>query len=65
MEFDENQGLKSSPKKPWHTSSYSNSQGACFEVAEGAITGIRDSQNRHLGHLDVPASEWNAFRAAA
>ncbi|MFB8766438.1 DUF397 domain-containing protein [Nocardiopsis alba] len=45
----------------WHKSSYSGNQGACVEVAEGRVTGIRDTQNRELGHLDVPASEWNAL----
>ncbi|MDT0329543.1 DUF397 domain-containing protein [Nocardiopsis lambiniae] len=50
----------------WHTSSYSNQQGGhCVEVAEGAVTAVRDTQNRHLGHLDVPAAEWTALLRTA
>jgi hypothetical protein len=45
----------------WHKSSYSGQQGHCVEVAEGLVTGIRDTQNRELGHLDVPAPEWTAL----
>ncbi|MBV2365117.1 DUF397 domain-containing protein [Streptomonospora nanhaiensis] len=49
----------------WHKSSYSGGQGgACVEVAEGAQTLVRDTQNRHLGHLAFPAAEWDAFLAA-
>ncbi|MDA0566982.1 DUF397 domain-containing protein [Streptomonospora sp. S1-112] len=46
----------------WHKSSYSGGQGgACVEVAEGARTLVRDTQNRHLGLLAFPAREWSAF----
>jgi hypothetical protein len=46
----------------WHKSSYSGGNGGdCVEVAEGAVTGIRDTQNRELGHLAVPAGEWAAL----
>ncbi|USY22376.1 DUF397 domain-containing protein [Nocardiopsis exhalans] len=45
----------------WYKSSYSSGSGSCVEVAEGLATGIRDTQNRNLGHLDVPATEWNAL----
>ena len=52
--------------RPWHKASYSGGSGSCVEVAEGHTTGIRDTQNRDLGHLDFPATEWtalvNAFR---
>lgn len=48
----------------WHTSSYTNDRGACVEVAEGPVTGVRDSKNRHLGALYFDASEWRAFVAA-
>ena len=46
----------------WHKSSYS--QGGhqeCVEVAEGRTTALRDTRNRHLGHLEFPATEWKAF----
>ncbi|MEU0242279.1 DUF397 domain-containing protein [Nocardiopsis sp. NPDC006198] len=48
----------------WHKSSYSGQQGHCVEVAEGLVTGIRDTQNRDLGHLTTQASEWTALLAA-
>ncbi|GAA1451013.1 DUF397 domain-containing protein [Nocardiopsis tropica] len=50
--------------RSWHKSSCSGQQGHCVEVAEGLVTGIRDTQNRELGHLDVPAPEWNALMNA-
>ncbi|MEC3895974.1 DUF397 domain-containing protein [Nocardiopsis alba] len=45
----------------WHKSSYSANGANCVEVAEGPVTGIRDTQNRELSRLDVPATEWNAL----
>ncbi|OLT26884.1 DUF397 domain-containing protein [Nocardiopsis sp. CNR-923] len=46
----------------WHKSSYSDGRGGnCVEVKEGLPTAVRDSQNRELGHLDVPAHEWAAL----
>ncbi len=51
-----NQGPKS-----FHKSSYSQGASNCVEVAEGSVTAVRDTQNRHLGHLDVPATEWAAL----
>jgi hypothetical protein len=49
----------------WHKSSYSTANTAnCVEVAEGAVTLVRDTQNRDLGILEVPAREWAAFVAA-
>ncbi|WP_150252285.1 DUF397 domain-containing protein [Nocardiopsis deserti] len=48
----------------WHKSSYSGGDGGnCVEVAEGSVTGIRDTQNRELGHLTVAALEWAAVLA--
>lgn len=49
----------------WHKSSYSNQTGgACVEVAETpAAVLVRDTQHRHLGHLDFTPSEWVAFLA--
>jgi hypothetical protein len=51
-------------KRSWHKSSYSGNQGACVEVREGVVTGIRDTQNRDLGHLTAQAFEWTALLAA-
>ncbi|MFC7328478.1 DUF397 domain-containing protein [Marinactinospora rubrisoli] len=49
-------------KEIWHKSSYSGGQGGeCVEVAEGRVSQVRDTQNRHLGHLDFPAREWILF----
>lgn len=46
----------------WHKSTYSDGGGGhCVEVAEGPVTGIRDTQHRDLGHLAVPAPEWAAL----
>ncbi|MFW5420119.1 DUF397 domain-containing protein [Nocardiopsis sp. CNT-189] len=36
----------------------------CVEVAEGAATLVRDTQNRSAGYLSVPAREWRAFLEA-
>ena len=52
-------------ERQWHKASYSNGTGGnCVEVAEGLSTGIRDTQTRGLGHLDLPAAEWNALLRA-
>jgi hypothetical protein len=51
-------------ESPWHKSSYSAGTDNCVEVAEGAVTGVRDTQNRELGHLDVLAAEWTALVSA-
>lgn len=48
----------------WHTSSYSDGAHNCVEVAEGRVTGVRDTQYRSLGRLDVPAGEWAALVAS-
>ncbi|WP_019607460.1 DUF397 domain-containing protein [Nocardiopsis sp. CNS-639] len=47
----------------WHKSTYSTAAENCVEVREGAVTGIRDTQNRDLGHLAVPVLEWAAVLA--
>ncbi|GAA1073631.1 DUF397 domain-containing protein [Nocardiopsis composta] len=50
------------PREPFHKSSYSSGkQENCVEVAEGTVTAVRDSQNRHLGHVEFGAPEWQAF----
>jgi hypothetical protein len=52
-------------RSDWHKSSYSGGDGGnCVEVAEGPVTGIRDTQHRELGHLSAPAPEWAALLAA-
>ncbi|PDP85365.1 DUF397 domain-containing protein [Glycomyces fuscus] len=48
-------------ESPWHKSSYSAGTDNCVEVAEGVVTGVRDTQNRESGHLDVPAAAWAAL----
>lgn len=49
----------------WHTSTYSDSSGGnCVEVAEGATTAVRDTQNRGHAQLAFPAAEWEAFLAS-
>lgn len=50
--------------KDWHKSSYSGNQGACVEVREGAVTDLRDTQNRELGHLSFATQEWSALVTA-
>ncbi|MGW9637518.1 DUF397 domain-containing protein [Nocardiopsis alba] len=47
----------------WKKSTYSNGQGGnCVEaraIDQGAA--IRDTQNRALAELNLPAHEWSAF----
>ncbi|GAA3740034.1 hypothetical protein HDA32_002689 [Spinactinospora alkalitolerans] len=47
----------------WHKSSYSNEKGGnCVEVAELSDSALmRDTRNRHLGHLGFPSGEWASF----
>ncbi|ASU83636.1 DUF397 domain-containing protein [Nocardiopsis gilva YIM 90087] len=47
----------------WSKSSYSGGGNPdCVEVARRpAEAHVRDTQNRHLGHLTIPAQEWSAF----
>ncbi|MFC3998796.1 DUF397 domain-containing protein [Nocardiopsis sediminis] len=49
----------------WIKSSYSQGNGGnCVEVCETPENiKVRDTKNRHLGHLAVPSSEWVAFLA--
>ncbi|XKK38359.1 DUF397 domain-containing protein [Nocardiopsis sp. ARC36] len=48
--------------RSWHKSTYSDGGGGhCVEVSEGVTTLVRDTRNRELGHLDVPAAEWAAL----
>ncbi|QVQ54124.1 DUF397 domain-containing protein [Spiractinospora alimapuensis] len=48
----------------WQKSSYSgNVRQSCVEVrlAQGISVNLRDTQHRHLGHLTLPTTEWQAF----
>ena len=45
----------------WHKSSYSAQSGSCMEVAEGDVVLIRDTQRRHLGHIDLSRQAWAVF----
>ncbi|WP_067974319.1 DUF397 domain-containing protein [Nocardiopsis trehalosi] len=49
----------------WHKSSYSSAKGQnCVEAAAApGVAAVRDTQNRDLGHLAFPASEWTALLA--
>ena len=49
----------------WYTSTYTTERGACVEVSEGPLTGVRDSKNRDLGALFFPAGGWVVFLRAA
>ncbi|MFW5418717.1 DUF397 domain-containing protein [Nocardiopsis sp. CNT-189] len=56
------EGISFSPG--WGKSSYSNSTGGeCVEASylESNGVGVRDTQNRGLGHLSFPSGEWSAF----
>ena len=46
----------------WHKSTYSGGNNNCVEARErpGSVD-LRDTQNRDLGHLTVPAAEWAAL----
>ncbi|WP_028649264.1 DUF397 domain-containing protein [Nocardiopsis sp. CNT312] len=48
----------------FHKSSYSQSEAACVEVAEGPVTGVRDTKHRELGALFFDTGEWRAFLAS-
>ncbi|MEV2276537.1 DUF397 domain-containing protein [Nocardiopsis sp. NPDC049922] len=53
------------PTSPWHKASYTNDRGACVEVSEGPVTGVRDTKHRDLGALFFGPDEWAAFVDAA
>lgn len=54
----------SSHARVWHTASYTNDRGACVEVSEGPLTGVRDTKNRHLDALFFSAADWGSFLGA-
>jgi hypothetical protein len=49
----------------WHKSTYSNSGGACVEVASDlpGIVAVRDSKDKDGPELSFPAEAWSAFTA--
>ncbi|OLT28919.1 DUF397 domain-containing protein [Nocardiopsis sp. CNR-923] len=50
----------------FRTSSYSQSEAACVEVADWPTgAAVRDSKHRELGALSFGADEWRAFLDAA
>ena len=52
-------------RREWHKSTYSGPNGGeCVEVSEGLVTAVRDTRHRHLGSLEFPAAEWQAFLGA-
>ncbi|WP_159942956.1 MULTISPECIES: DUF397 domain-containing protein [unclassified Nocardiopsis] len=55
-----------SPPSHWHKSSYGGNQGGhCVEVADTpSHVHVRDTQNRPLGHLTFPSSDWGALLSA-
>ena len=50
----------------WNKSTYSNGSGGdCVEARrDQAAVLVRDTQNRDLGYLTVPAPEWSALVGA-
>ncbi|WP_017610695.1 DUF397 domain-containing protein [Nocardiopsis xinjiangensis] len=53
------------PRSDWHKSSYSGNGPSCVEVAETSRqVHVRDTQNRSLGHLTFPSSDWGSLLAS-
>ena len=48
----------------WRTSSYSQQQSACVEVAVSEEIGVRDTKNREAGQLTVSREAWQGVLAA-
>ncbi|WP_190824785.1 DUF397 domain-containing protein [Saccharopolyspora pogona] len=47
---------------PWRTSTYSQNNAACVEIAMTPIeVGVRDTKDRSGGQLNVPAARFAAF----
>ncbi|MFE3206050.1 DUF397 domain-containing protein [Embleya sp. NPDC059237] len=50
---------------PWRTASYSVDNNNCVEVAPlPSSTGIRDTKDRALGHLEVRPGAWRELLCA-
>ncbi|MFL1378908.1 MULTISPECIES: DUF397 domain-containing protein [unclassified Nocardiopsis] len=46
----------------WRKSTYSNCEGNCVEVREGARgADVRDTRHREAGHLSFDPVEWSAL----
>lgn len=56
--------MHSSSGLNFHKSSYSSTANECVEVAEGAVTAMRDSTRPEAGHLAFSANEWTALLSA-
>lgn len=62
-----NNSVTSRPLQPdlnrsFRKSSYSQSEAACVEVADGyPDTALRDTKHREFGALSFPLVEWRAF----
>ncbi|MFJ9552197.1 DUF397 domain-containing protein [Nocardiopsis sp. NPDC101807] len=55
-----------SRKGEWHKSKYSSGGQNCVEAREDAEgADVRDTQNRHLGHLSFDRREWAALTLVA
>ncbi|GAA1084971.1 DUF397 domain-containing protein [Nocardiopsis metallicus] len=49
----------------WRKSSYSGNGPTCVEVADTLHRiHVRDTQNRSLGHLSFPSSDWTSLLGA-
>ncbi|NYH54380.1 MULTISPECIES: DUF397 domain-containing protein [Nocardiopsis] len=59
---------KSKLSPEWKKSSYSGGNGGdCVEARQNAAraaVAVRDTQNRHLGHLEANNTEWTALLGA-
>lgn len=48
----------------WRTSTYSNGQGNCVEIARAGDVLVRDTKNRAGDTLNFPGAAWMAFTEA-
>jgi hypothetical protein len=48
-------------KARWRTSSYTNGQGECVEVAGGRAVAVRDTKDREGPALAFGPAAWRAF----
>ena len=50
--------------RDWRKSSFSNTNGNCVEVADGAAISVRDTKDRAGAELTFTAVGWSAFTAS-